>query len=350
MDHIERVKRTIEFNNPDILPYELNDVPGVYDAYGTVDPFKVKPIPGTEDCDSIRTTYHWTFQQEGRSSRGDELRRDEWGCLHRIPSETDIAYEIIEKPLLDPQAFITYKFPKPDVADPFFERIETYLKPYRDRFICAYIDPGPFLIAFNLIGYEGLFIRLKDNLRQVEEIIAGIIEYQKGIIDRWNSIGVHMLASIDEVAGTTGMMFDPELWRERFKKYYYDLFAYAKKYNFYTSLYLDGDISAIIDDLLELPLDMLESLQPNATGIEKWSLKCRGKVCLKASADFMTTLSGNDEKKVDAEIENLCKYYSTPNGGFMPVVVRWNRPSFSESIVIASAKSIQRHRRHWASL
>lgn len=172
MDHIERVKRTIEFNNPDVLPYELNDVPGVYDAYGTLDASQLEPIAGTEDCDSIRTTYHWTFQHERKNSVGEELRRDEWGCLHRVPQDTNIAYEIVEKPLIDPHAFISYKFPNPNIADRFFEGIERRLKPYRDRFICAYIDPGPFLIAFNLMGYEGLFLRLKDDLQQVEDVIV----------------------------------------------------------------------------------------------------------------------------------------------------------------------------------
>jgi len=348
MNHIERVIRTIEFNNPDILPYELNDVPGVYDAYATIDPTKLKQIPGTEDCDSIRVTYHWTFLKKDKNPSGEEIRRDEWGCLHRIPNDTDVAYEIIEKPLIDPLSFNSYKFPNPDITDYFFERIEKKLEPYRDRFICAYIDPGPFLIAFNLMGYEGLFFRLKDDLQQVEDLIAGIIEYQKCIIEKWNKIGVHMLAMIDELAGTTGMMFSPQLWRDRFKKYYIDFFSLAKKYGLYTSLYLDGNISAIFDDLQDLPLDMLESLQPNATGIKKWSYKFKGIKCLKASADFMTTLSGRDMDKLDKEIRSLFDLYSTPDGGFMPVVVRWHRPAFNEETVVASVKSIQRYRREWA--
>jgi hypothetical protein len=347
MNHIERVKRTIEFQKPDILPYELLDVPGVYDAYATMDPLKLRPIPETDDCDSIRATYYWTFKPEGRNAAGEVMRRDEWGCLHRVPNDMNVAYEIVEKPLNDPHAFNSYKFPKPTVSDHFFETMIDYLKPYRDRFICAYIDPGPFLIAFNLMGYDGLLLRLKDNLQQVVEVIASIVEFQKGIIDRWKSIGVHMIASIDEFAGNTGMMFSPDLWREHFKKYYYELFSHAKNNSMYTSLYLDGDISAIFNDLSELPLDVLESLQPNATGIQKWALKFSGKICLKASADMMSTLPGNDENAVDEELEKLFNHYATERGGFIPVVVRWHRPSFPDLTVRASVKAIQRYRREW---
>ncbi len=344
MNHIERVIKTIEFQNPDILPYELVDVPGVYDAYSTVDPDKLKPIQYTDDCDSIRTTYHWTFSQEGRNSAGEEIRRDEWGCLHRVPDDMDVAYEIIEKPLSDPRAFAKYKFPDPGVSDPFFERIVKRLEPYRDRFICAYVDPGPFLIAFNLIGYEELFIRLIEDLQQVIEIIAGIVEFQKGIIDRWKSIGVHMIASIDEFAGNTGMMFSPDLWRENFKKYFQALFSYIKKNGMYTSLYLDGDVSAIFNDLHDLYLDVIECLQPNSAGIDRWASEFAGKICLKASADMMTTLPGKDENKVDEEMKRLFQSYASSKGGFIPVVVRWHRPSFPDSTVNASVKAIHNYR------
>jgi hypothetical protein len=155
----------------------------------------------------------------------------------------NLAYDIVEKPLKDPSSFKHYTFPDPSVSDPFFEEIEKRLEAYRDRFICAYIDPGPFLIAFNLMGYEQLLLRLKDDLSQVIEVIAGIVEFQKGIIDRWKRLGVHMIASIDEFAGTTGMMFSPDLWREHFKSYFFDFFHHAKTQGMYTSLYLDGDIS-----------------------------------------------------------------------------------------------------------
>ena len=349
MDHIERVKRTIDFRVPDILPYELLDVPGIYDAYATLDPDGFAPIRDTQDCDSIRATYHWTFVPAGTNDSGEILRRDEWGCLHRVPGDGRTAYEILEKPLAQPKAFARYRFPDPAVTDPFFERIERRLAPYRDRFIAAYIDPGPFLIAFNLMGYEQLLLRLEDDLAQVVEVIAGIVEYQKKIVDRWKRLGVHMIASIDEFAGTTGMMFSPELWRAHFKKHFHELFSYAKQQGLYTSLYLDGDVTSIFEDLEELPIDVLESLQPNASGIRNWSRRFAGKKCLKASADMMTTLPKADQERLREELGDIFGQYATPRGGFIPVVVRWHRPSFPEPTVEASVKMIKQLRKEWAA-
>ena len=52
-DHIEVVKRAIEFRSPDYLPMEIIDVPHVYNAYHTLDPDTVEFIPGTENFDSL---------------------------------------------------------------------------------------------------------------------------------------------------------------------------------------------------------------------------------------------------------------------------------------------------------
>ena len=84
----------------------------------------------------------------------------------------------------------------------------------------------------------------------------------------------------------------------------------------YTSFYLDGDVSAIFKDFHDLNLDVIECLQPNATGVDRWASEFAGKICLKASADMMTTLPGSSEDEVDKEVKNLFRLYASSKGGF----------------------------------
>jgi hypothetical protein len=65
---------------------------------------------------------------------------------------------------------------------------------------------------------------------------------------------------------------------------------------------------------------------------------------------MMTTLPNKDEKKVYDELRNIFQAYATPKGGFIPVVLRWHRPSFPESIVIASVKAVHMYRREWSGI
>ena len=345
MTHIERVTRAIRFESPDRLPLEVHDVPYLYDAYDTLDPAAVALPPGVDCFDSIRVTYHWTFTEEGRNADGERLRRDEWGCLQRVPKSTQTAYEVIEKPLIDPRAIKEYRFPDPSVSDPFFERIAGVIRErYPEHFVCGYVDPGPLLVAFNLMGYDGLLMRLHDDVEQVADVVRRIVDFQKGIIDRFAQIGVHMVALIDEFAGTDGLMFSPELWRERFAGFYSELFRHIQGRGLFAGCLFDGDISAILDDYLALGPDVVEIVQPNLVGIETWGAKLRGKVASKASVDMMTTLATGTPEECRAEARRLVETLWTPQGGFMGISLRWHRPEYPVENVRATARAFKGER------
>jgi hypothetical protein len=320
-------------------------VPHLYDAYGTLDPTTVKLVPGAEDFDSLRVTYHWTFTEEGQNAQGERLRRDEWGCLQRVPSSDQTAYEVLEKPLVDPKALDRYRFPDPSVSDPFFERTARIIREhYPDRFVCGYVDPGPLLVMFNLMGYDGLLMRLHDDLEQVLHVARQVVEFQKGIIDRWARSGVHMVALIDEFAGTEGLMFSPALWREHFAGFYGELFQHIQGHGLFAGCLFDGDLSAILDDYLALKPDVVEIVQPNTVGIEKWGEKLRGKVACKASVDMMTTLASGTPEECRAEARKLVRTLHTPEGGFMGISLRWHRPEYPAANVAAVAEAFNEYR------
>jgi hypothetical protein len=299
-----------------------------------------------ESFDSLRVTYHWTFTEEGQTEHGERLRRDEWGCLQRVPRDESMAYQVLEKPLSKPGALASYEFPDPRVSDPFFERTARVLRErYADRFVCGYVDPGPLLVAFNLYGYDGLLMRLHDNLDEVLEVVARIVCFQKGIIDRWATAGAHMVAIIDEFAGTDGLMFSPNLWRQRFAGFYEELFGHIQSHGLLAGCLFDGDISAILGDYLALKPDVVEIVQPNIIGIERWGETLRGKVASKASVDMMTTLATGTPAQCRAEARKLVETLATPAGGFTAVSLRWHRPEYPSANVAAVAEAFGEYRK-----
>ncbi|MDD3777530.1 MAG: hypothetical protein PHN32_07995 [Actinomycetota bacterium] len=62
--HIENVKKAIEFGKPDYLPMETNNIPGIYNAYRTLDPGSVELIPGTDYFDSIWVLGYTQFYEK----------------------------------------------------------------------------------------------------------------------------------------------------------------------------------------------------------------------------------------------------------------------------------------------
>jgi len=247
-------------------------------------------------------------------------------------------------PLADPAAWADYECPDPAVSDPFFARTQTLLAAhYPDRFVCGYLDPGPLLVAFNLMGYDGLLMRLSDDLDQVLAVMRGIVDYQEAVIDRWAAIGVPMVAIIDEFAGTDGLMFSPDLWRRHFAPLYEELFSHIRGHGMLAGCLFDGDITAILPDYLALGPDVIEILQPNLVGLETWAQHLRGQVAAKASVDMMTTLATGTPEACRAEARKLVETFHTPEGGFMAIALRWHRPEYPAANVRAVAEAFREY-------
>ena len=78
--HIENVKKAIEFKKPDYLPMETCHVPGIYNAYSTLDPESIKLIPGTENFDAIWPLSHsWVTEKIGTTDEGEDIKKDQCG-------------------------------------------------------------------------------------------------------------------------------------------------------------------------------------------------------------------------------------------------------------------------------
>lgn len=346
MEHIEVVKRTIEFKKPAYLAMELVDVPKIYNAYGTLNPENVSFIPGTENFDSAWVTYHWTFLEQWKTEKGETIRKDEWSVVQKIPLNENSTYIIMNNPLANTDDFVNYRFPSSEVTDKFFTNISSVIKKhYPDRFICGYIDPGAFLIAYNIFGYQTFFLKLSENIRLVVDVIEKIFDYHYAQIPKWKKAGAHMVNVIDEIAGNNGLFFNPEIWRKYFKIYYDRLFKLIHEENMYTGLLFDGDISVILDDLLDMEIDVLQFVQPNVVGIKTLQEKVKGKKCLKCSVDMMSTLAHGSPEDVRKEAETLVENLNSKEGGFICNVLRWYRPQYPEENVLASVNTFNRYRK-----
>ncbi|MBN1676349.1 MAG: hypothetical protein JXR37_35220 [Kiritimatiellae bacterium] len=344
--HIDRMRRAIEFESPDYVPMELVDIPHLYDAYGTRDPAGVRIPAGAEGFDSAWCTYHWTFEPAGATEAGEPLRRDEWGCTHVIPHDRGSAYAIVQKPEPASMADIErYPWPDPAGADWFFESRQPLIaRHYADRFICGFLDPGPFLIAFNLFGYEGLLMNLCDRLEVVKAALRRIVDYQIALVPKFRAMGAHMVNVIDEIAGTGGLMFSPAIWREHFKPMYAELFAAIHRNNLYTACLFDGDITAILPDLTAMELDQLFFAQPLSTGIDTVAEFCRGKTCAKMAVDMMVTLADGSPAEIRAEVDEVVRKLRTPKGGLVFQALRWFRPEYDAARVHAQIEAFNAHR------
>jgi hypothetical protein len=82
-------------------------------------------------------------------------------------------------------------------------------------------------------------------------------------------------------------------------------------------MHCDGKITAIIDDLIALGIDVLNLQQPRVLGIEAVGEQFRGQVCFESACDIQHTLPVAEPDDIRAEARLLLQHWAVSNGGFI---------------------------------
>lgn len=344
--HIQVVKDAIEFNNPEWLPMEIIDIPGIYDDYGRTDAEKIEFIPGTENFDAFQACYSWTFRDKGKDENGNFLYEDEWGCLRMLPKSGEYAHLLISSPIHGSENWETYTFPKPEITDRFFVNMEKHLKEYSDRFVAAYIDPGPVLCAIDLLGFEEFLISIAAQPEKAVSFLEKIWEFHYELAKRWKKAGAHMLYLFDEWASQSRLLCSPETWRKYFKPFYRKVFSDIHNLGMYAGLGLDGNVLEILPDLKEVGMDVVDLRQPHAIGLDKLAEGASGKLCYKCSVDMQKTLPNATPEEIKKEAAEIFQKLGQRNGGLIALVYRWATLKLPEKNVIASAEGFNKFRKN----
>jgi uroporphyrinogen-III decarboxylase len=344
--HIEVVKKAIEFKKPEYLPMETNQIPYIYNAYHTLDPKTVDFIPGTENFDSLwPLSYSWVQNEIGKTEKGESLRRDQFGTLLKIPLDLNSTYVLLEHPLKDKSSLAGFSFPNPRDLDPWFEDFSNIIsQKYADRFLNAYIDAGIFLTCMMLIGTNDFYLKLATDLNFVVEVYEQAAQYYKGLVLQYKKAGAHMITVIEDLGQNRGMVMNPQVWRKEFKPILNDFYKFVHENNMYTSLCIDGDTKDIHEDILEMDIDVFFMPDVNTTGINSLVDNLKGKICLQAPVDMLTTLASGTPEQVEKEAEDMVQSLNSKNGGFICEVVRWYRPEYKDENVMASVKGFNKFR------
>jgi len=345
-DHIQVVKDAIEFNKPAYLPMEILNVPGVYNAYHTLDAENVKFLEGTENFDSMwPCCYSWLHTVIGETDEGEPIKEDQFGNVIKTPNEESSSYIMLKNVLAGKDSLDGYKFPDPDEADPYMDYLKKALsKRYPDRFVNAHIDAGIFLTTMFLLGEENFLFKLADNPKFVIEIYERVMEYYKHFVLKYKEAGAHMITVIEDVGSTSSLLMQPQMWRDNFKPILNNFYKFVRDQGMYACLFIDGHSGDVMDDLLDMEIDMFKIVDLKTTGIDVVKDKLGGKLCVQACVDMQSTLPMGSPEEIEKEAHELVEALNSPDGGFMCFAPLWYRPALPMENAIASAKAFNKYR------
>jgi uroporphyrinogen decarboxylase len=161
-----------------------------------------------------------------------------------------------------------YEFPDPH--NPLrFEHFSEMLADNADSYILGALGNGElFERAYFLRGFDNFLMDLRLQPSFAHELLDRVTDYNLTTIDileeRFELDG-YMLG--DDYGSQKGMIMSPELWRTFFRPRLARIFDRCHKGNRIVALHSDGDISAIIPDLIEIGLDVLNPVQPETMDV-----------------------------------------------------------------------------------
>jgi uroporphyrinogen decarboxylase len=168
----------------------------------------------------------------------------------------------------------SYEWPKTDWFD--FSTLVEDCHRYRDYGImCG--GWAPILSrVFELFGMEKALIYLHDRPDLIHATIAKVTDYYYEFYDKAllaANGGIHIVGFGDDFADQRDLMLSPSMWRTFCKEPLARLFSLGKKHGAYVYFHSCGAVRSVLPDLVEIGLDILFPVQPNAWGMDHSELK-----------------------------------------------------------------------------
>jgi uroporphyrinogen decarboxylase len=193
--------------------------------------------------------------------------KDEFSVVwNRTGIDKDIG--VVENYLLSDSDASGFVLPDTD-AEAIANKSRLFLARPTDTFKLAKIGMLLFERAWSLRGMENLLMDMYDSEDFVEELLCKITDYNLRIINEALKYDFDGFYFGDDYGQQKGMIMGPVLWRKYIKPFLAKTFEPIKKKGLPIMLHSCGDIEDILPDLIEIGLDVYQTVQPEIYDLKK---------------------------------------------------------------------------------
>jgi len=302
------VIEAIQHNKTPDIPYHIDFTPPVRKM--------LQDYYGIEDVDVAVGNYilwlswHPSLDFQGRKLR-DNLIEDEYGVIwNKLPENRGyVEHHPINHPDLS-----GYRFPDP-YAPGRFKEYKERMEKHKDMFLLAWAGDF-FERAHFLRGLDNLLVDLHINPQFVHNLLDNILEFLIGNINQLIKLGVDGIFLSDDYGHQESLFMSPEHWREFIEPRLKKLFARVKESGLFMFLHSCGNVSEIIPDLIELGLDVLHPIQPEAMNIFHLKREYGNKLAFYGGVSTQHTLPVRKSLDVEKEVKAVM-WVMAEDGGYI---------------------------------
>ncbi|MCX7919915.1 MAG: hypothetical protein N3A72_10000 [bacterium] len=328
----ERLKRILAHQIADRLPWDYWADPTVTDRL--VSHF------GFSDTEQLLRYFDVDFRYlAGPSYAGQKLKKyddgsvaDLWGVRRKTITVEQGTFRwsyqhVVESPLASAtsvQEIEQYpNWPKADWWD--YSTLVHDCAKYREHVIVNAGDrldrTAQLKPLFYLRGMEQSYIDLVQNPKIAEAIIAHIREYfldynRRVFESAQGKLDIFMMG--DDFGTQTGLMFDITTWRRFFKPGFKAYIELAHQFGLKVMHHTCGAVRELIPEFIDCGLDILQSIQPQAKGMDLAELKKEfgHDLCFHGGIDIQHTVPHGTPDEIRQEVKQRCEI-GKENGGYI---------------------------------
>ncbi len=241
----------------------------------------------------------------------------EWGYVWQSLDGT--MGQPLNPPLLDWSLIEHYVPPEPTAAGRL-DHLAEWIAMHRHKFLKFQLGITGFNQATFLRGFDEFLTDLCWHQERVERVLDLVCGFENGLIEQVSDLPFDAVVFGDDWGTQEGLIISPDQWRAIFKPRYAEQFSLVhesgKKVWFHTC----GNVYAIIGDLIEIGVEVLELLQPDLFGVERLAADFGGCVCFACSVDHQRRALSGSREEIIAYVRRLRDNLGQFGGGFIAYI------------------------------
>ena len=260
----------------------------------------------------------------GLDQRKDEPYTDPWGCVWET-TDDGITGSVHQHPLSEWSEFQQYKAPDPNTTNGMvpidWQSIAASVKGQKHNgdLISGGLPHGhTFLRLQDIRGYENLILDMHDEDPRLIKLIEMVEEFNYQYVMKWLKLEPDMMSYPEDLGMQVGPMLSPESFRKYIKPVYERLMKPARDQGCIVHMHSDGDIRALVDDLIEGGVEVI-NLQDLVNGIDWIADKFAGRTCIDLDIDRQNITVRGTPEQIDDLIREGVEKLGSKKGGLMMI-------------------------------
>jgi len=200
--------------------------------------------------------------------------------------------------------------------------------------------------AWQYRGYEELLMDMLAEPDMADFIFDKLFEYNMFAAVAAANAGADYVTSGDDVANQNNMMFSLDTWRYFQKSRWSKIYAEAKRINPNIKIWYhsDGNISDILDDLVEIGIDIINPIQPECLNPFEVKKRYGDKITIDGAIGTQTVLPFGTPNDVCNAVKEAVEILGA-NGGYILSPSHFVEPEVPIENIDAFIKTAQQYNR-----